>query len=149
MPPQPSTLKLRQAAEARRKAEAEAALAEELTSILRRLWGYDEAELAAEANRIRANPALAYYLKLSRAAEQAAYHPHFTNFVTVWILVAGALVGVQTELAKPGNVNEPPAMGVLDDLVLAVFTVDPQSLQPDPDPKLILTPDPESRWTSS
>ena len=96
----------------------------QVTSLLRRLWGYDEAEKAAQAARIRRNPVLAYYLRLAEVCEQIVLNPKFVNFVTVWIIIAGALVGIQTELAKPGNINDPPAMAVLDSMVLGVFTVD-------------------------
>lgn len=104
--------------------DAEERLAEALRVQLRQLWGYDHEERAAVASRLKANPLLALYLRLAKICEEIAEHRYFVNFVTFWIIVAGTLVGVQTELAKPGRVVEPPAIYYIDWMVLSAFTLD-------------------------
>ena len=74
------------------------------------------------------NPAWIAYLKLAVEMEKLANHPIFVNTITATILAAGVVVGIQTELAKPGVdiVNHPstPALDVCDNIILAIFTVD-------------------------
>ena len=64
------------------------------------------------------------YLGLSAKAMEVSEKPWFVNSLTATILAAGATVGIQTELAKPGE-NEPqPALDTIDNIILAIFTIE-------------------------
>ena len=80
------------------------------------------------------NPLFRQYLKLAVFMDGVAKHPYFVNLITVTILAAGVVVGFQTELAKPGSdqarlpedkdMPTIEALGVCDDIILAIFTLD-------------------------
>jgi hypothetical protein len=57
-------------------------------------------------------------------AQKIAENPNFVNLLTITILLAGANVGVQTELAQPGEVKPQPALDVVDSIILFIFTVE-------------------------
>jgi len=64
------------------------------------------------------------YLQLSAKAMELSENPYFVNALTVTILAAGANVGFQTELAQPGA-NEPqPVLDTVDNIILAIFTIE-------------------------
>jgi hypothetical protein len=64
------------------------------------------------------------YMEYADKARKLSVAPSFVNVLTITILVAGANVGVQTELAQPGEVEPQPALDALDSVILFIFTVE-------------------------
>ena len=66
------------------------------------------------------------YLKLAVHSRNLADAPWFVNLVTFTIVMAGVVVGIQTELFEPGpsNLRQYPALDVMDAVILYIFTAE-------------------------
>jgi hypothetical protein len=58
--------------------------------------GVDLTDLMQEEEKAFSNPIRMKYYQLSRVAGTIAYDTRFVNFITIVIIIAGALVGIQT-----------------------------------------------------
>lgn len=58
--------------------------------------GVDLTDLMQEEEKAFSNPFRTKYYQLSRVAGTIAYDTRFVNFITIVIIIAGALVGIQT-----------------------------------------------------
>ena len=67
------------------------------------------------------------YLRLATACDKVATAPAFVNLVTTTIVLAGVVVGIQTELWVPGGAaSQPqyPLLDLLDTIILFIFTAE-------------------------
>ena len=64
------------------------------------------------------------YLEVADKAHWLSAQPWFVNTITVTIVAAGITVGIQTELAVPGETVNTPALDLVDDIILAIFTIE-------------------------
>ena len=65
------------------------------------------------------------YLQLSCRAETVTVNPNFNNVITMTIVAAGVVVGIQTEITEPsGGEPKTPILDALDTIILAIFTIE-------------------------
>ena len=66
------------------------------------------------------------YLRVAVVSEKIANHPWFVNLVTATILLAGVVVGIQTELFEPGPSNHTtyPTLDLLDTIIFWIFAAE-------------------------
>ena len=93
---------------------------------IRRAWANEAKDntFAAEDGDEPRSEAYEKYMEYAGKAQKIAENPNFVNLLTITILLAGANVGVQTELAQPGEVKPQPALDVVDSIILFIFTVE-------------------------
>jgi hypothetical protein len=107
-----------------KKKSAEIVAAVNLVDRIRKAWNLDEEEIKEAAEFAKRFPILQMYKVLSTKAEWLAEYKPFVNFMTITICLAGALVGIQTELVVPGEPQDYPVIDAMDNFVLAVFTIE-------------------------
>lgn len=103
--------------------EVQAAEQKALLSSLVQAWRIDVNTIEFK-KMLRANPVTEWYLGLAAKAKVVEESAWFNVLMTVVIGLAGALVGAQTELEKPGKPFSSPIADALDNFILAMFTVE-------------------------
>jgi hypothetical protein len=91
---------------------------------LREAWGYGSLNFRDRAARFVGWPVTYAYVLLADAAVRLSLHPWYVRIVTLTIIAAGTVVGIQTEIARPGNDRSYPIIGSLDEGILAIFLID-------------------------
>eukprot|EP00935_MAST-01C_sp_MAST-1C-sp1_P000434 g434.t1 len=83
----------------------------------------DPYEDMTEAEAEKHTPLRRQYWLFARQCEAVVTEPFFTGFITVCIVLASVMVGVQVAMVKPGEPT-PASLSIMDHIVSAVFLLE-------------------------
>lgn len=94
-----------------------------LIKLLRKAWSLDR-KRNETIDLDTHGPISRFYLTLAVRVEDHISQPWFSNMITIAIIAAGILVGIETEVAIPGSNSSHPTLEALDNIILGIFTID-------------------------
>ncbi len=99
-------------------------MAEALVRKVRAAWKFDDDYEVEYRRLVRQSAFWSFYLPLSTFCRWLVKRNSFHSVLIVAIVAAAILVGIQTEVDKPGHVKPQPALEALEKVILSIFTVD-------------------------